>query len=316
MIFQHLLEQRGRLTGPERKAFIKQINTLIAQTGKFETKKVDAMIELLARAKGDIQDTIFDLTPLEKKAFSGATAAQLKREIERRLAEFEVQARGLMGRSQAEFAQLGKDYTDALITSQAGVPPPGLGVSPVLVQQAATRSADLITSLSRRQIGQASDIINRAVITGRSPFQVAKELAGSFDKGLSQMETIARTEMLGIHSQVQAAELNDLAETVPKLKKQWITVVDQRTRDTHRAVHLVSIPNNQAFTVGDAKLRFPRDPAGAIPAEVINCRCTLVPDFEEVTEEPRLSALEMPPPKAPLGGLARKVAARVRKIKR
>lgn len=60
-----------------------------------------------------------------------------------------------------------------------------------------------------------------------------------------------------------------------KVNKMWIATLDSRTRHSHRQLDGVSIPKEEKFENG---LEFPADPEGA-PAEVYNCRCTLIADF-------------------------------------
>ena len=307
-ILQDLLEQRKKITRAQQRAFARQINGLIRRTGKLERTKVDEMLRLLQRSKADVQDTLLSFP---KGTFSRSMGAVLKAEIERLMRRFEGEASEKLKQAQREFAVLGQDFNDALIKSQGGRIPP-LGISPEIVENAATRSADLIRSLSQRQVGRASDLINRGVITGKSVFEVAQDMGKEFNKGLAQMETIARTETLGIHSQVQMAQLLEFEKLNPGLQKQWITVRDGRQRDDHDEAHLQLQPVKEPFQVGRDKLQFPRDPGGPA-AQIINCRCTMVPDFSQVRDEEPLGLAEMPPPEAKLGSLAQKVAQNVKK---
>ncbi len=322
MLYQKLLEQRRRLTKAERRAFSKQIDNLIRDTGKLETQKVDEIISFLQDAKNNIRDEL-DLIPRDQK-FSRNIAQSIKRSLEFQMDRFRRRANDAMRGSQEEFAGLGSEFTQALVKTQ-GQRPPILGLPGDLIENAVGRSADLIRSLTEEQIGRASEIINRGVITGKSPFQIASELSKSFNKSLPRMETIARTEMLGIHSQVQKVELEGIAQNVPGTKKQWVSVIDDRTRLSHRDAHLQSVPVDKPFIVGitvrsggievirgSEEMDRPRDPA-ASAGNIINCRCTMVPDFSDVNGEEPLSGVERPPVAAPLAGLGRKVAKSVRK---
>ncbi len=311
MVFQQLLEQRRAVTRAQQRAFALQIDRLIRNTGKLERKKVEAMIRLLQATKSELQDTIASL-PSGK--FAREMAAQLKAQVETLMREFAERGVDEMVGAQGEFAQLGQEFTSTLVRSQARRAP-FFGISPELIENAATRSADLIRSLSRRQVDRVNDIINRAVISGRSVGEVSREMSREFGKGVVQMEAIARTEILGVHGQVQYAQLLDMEQTSPGLRKQWITVVDERTRDTHRKVHMDVKGLREPFNVGTADLQFPRDPGGGVPGEVINCRCSLIPDFGAVKDDPveTLTAELLPPVEQPLGGLARRVSRSVKK---
>lgn len=59
------------------------------------------------------------------------------------------------------------------------------------------------------------------------------------------------------------------ALTVGAVRKEWIAVMDNRTRDSHREVDGEIQPIGSNYSNG---LRFPGDPLGSA-AETINCRC-------------------------------------------
>lgn len=71
--------------------------------------------------------------------------------------------------------------------------------------------------------------------------------------------------------------------------KEWLATLDDRTRPTHLQAwsdyseggNPGPIPLGATFSVGGSELMFPGDPRGA-PEEVINCRCVVLPFFEEV----------------------------------
>lgn len=59
-----------------------------------------------------------------------------------------------------------------------------------------------------------------------------------------------------------------------KTKKTWITMRDERVRDTHIAVDGETIPIKDYFRVGASYMRFPLDQSlGASPGEIVGCRC-------------------------------------------
>ena len=61
------------------------------------------------------------------------------------------------------------------------------------------------------------------------------------------------------------------------LKKQWMATLDGRTRHTHAALDGVVVERNEEFANG---CMYPGDPRGA-PAEVYNCRCTMIAVIED-----------------------------------
>ena len=271
---EDLLQEQRRVsravTRAQQLAFARQINRLIRKTGKLEIEKVNALVALIKGAQSDLRARILELP---KGKFTRQFGEQLRAELERVMRGFTARATDQLLKAQEEFADLGIEVGEEAIRSQIRRPP-FLGVSPELIENAATRSADLIRSLSARQIGRASDIINRGVIAGRSTFEVAQDMSREFGKGQAQMEVIARTELLGIQGQAKFAQGQEMEKTSPGLRKQWVTVRDGRQRKTHDAVHLTSIPMKDTFKVGRAELRFPRDPAGGFAEEVVQCFVT------------------------------------------
>lgn len=61
-----------------------------------------------------------------------------------------------------------------------------------------------------------------------------------------------------------------------EVKKEWVAILDNRTRDTHRIYDGIG-PVDLDYEYNDG-LKEPRDPHCSIPEEVCNCRCMLAPD--------------------------------------
>jgi len=82
---------------------------------------------------------------------------------------------------------------------------------------------------------------------------------------------IARTETTTAanHGAFQVSEESDLV-----LDKEWISVIDDRTRHDHLVENGQTAPRDENFKMADGSLMlFPGDPKGAAK-QVINCRCT------------------------------------------
>ena len=63
-----------------------------------------------------------------------------------------------------------------------------------------------------------------------------------------------------------------------KCRKEWMATLDGRTRHSHAMLDGEVVNNDKKFSNG---CRFPGDPDGA-PAEIYNCRCTLVSAIEGI----------------------------------
>lgn len=112
-----------------------------------------------------------------------------------------------------------------------------------------------------------SSAIQRRVMNSDDPSTISTEgMANSF----------ARTEVNGAAG-FGLEELAGIMFADSILYKRWVTVGDERVRDTHRrAGSMRAIPKTQLYQVGDVFMRFPADPqafGGNVAGEVINCRC-------------------------------------------
>lgn len=112
-----------------------------------------------------------------------------------------------------------------------------------------------------------SSTIERRVINSNDPSELSMDgMAGSF----------ARTETNGAAG-LGLDEIAGIMFADAILYKRWVTVGDERVRNTHRiAGSMRPIPRNQLYSVGDTFMRFPADPqafGGNVAGEVINCRC-------------------------------------------
>lgn len=115
--------------------------------------------------------------------------------------------------------------------------------------------------------------INRAITRGsaenKSPGQIADDIYNTTgnDIGEFRAEVIARTET---HSASQAGSLETASALGIPLKKIWVAVSDDRTRQDHADANGQTVEMDEAFEVGDDELDFPGDPSGS-PEEIINC---------------------------------------------
>jgi len=65
--------------------------------------------------------------------------------------------------------------------------------------------------------------------------------------------------------------------------KEWVTVGDERVRETHVAADGQTAPVNQVYTVGGFSMMFPGDTNWGAPlSEVVNCRCSSQYDEVEI----------------------------------
>lgn len=61
-----------------------------------------------------------------------------------------------------------------------------------------------------------------------------------------------------------------------RTKKTWLTMLDDKVRDTHEEMEGQTVGIDEFFTVGNSLMKFPHDLSeGPDPKEIINCRCAV-----------------------------------------
>jgi SPP1 gp7 family putative phage head morphogenesis protein len=142
--------------------------------------------------------------------------------------------------------------------------------------------------IARDWVRQSADRLYKlTAVTQAMIFEIVQdvdtveELSGAIDdiyavmKG-SRTDTIARTEVLAASNFAAFAVYDDA--NIPY--KGWVAILDAKTRDSHASAHGQRVPMDMPFDVGGTPMMYPGDPSA--PAnEVINCRCTLLPETSD-----------------------------------
>lgn len=131
----------------------------------------------------------------------------------------------------------------------------------------------------RRLQGQ----LTQGLLLGESIRDLSKRIQGVVDRSTNDCIRIARTETTRAENQGRIIGINEGAAMGLDVKKQWISAVDARIRDTHRSCHLEIVGKDDTFSNG---LEFPGDPRGGA-SEVCNCRCSVVGVLGEYSDEER-----------------------------
>ncbi len=116
-------------------------------------------------------------------------------------------------------------------------------------------------------------VIDRIAYAGFESGKGIPEIAREIMKDLNitekyRAERIARTEVI---SSSNLSSQAGAQATGLELDKEWISYIDDKTRDSHRDLNGAKVDINETFSNG---LEVPGDPAGEAE-EVINCRCTV-----------------------------------------
>lgn len=133
--------------------------------------------------------------------------------------------------------------------------------------------ATLINETSKKGIANS---LSEGIQGGESILELQDRVKDQFD-GLRdyRSERIARTE--------STATFNNGAVNTYKASgiksKTWLATMDDRTRQDHLDLDDQTIPIDEDFNVGGD--RMPAPGLGSDPAENCNCRCTILPSFEQ-----------------------------------
>lgn len=207
---------------------------------------------------------------------------QLRREIELAMDKFERGASAAVSTGMRDGWSAGQRLVDAPI--EAG----GVRISAVLPeldtrQLTAMRTfmvdriGDISTTTAKRIAGQ----LGLVTIGAQSPSDAIGAIEDMIDGGRARAMTIVRTEVGRAFSVASNERLEQAAEKLPKLQKQW-----RRSGKIHSRFHHDSIDGqirdvDEPFTLGNGvHIMFPRDPS-APAGETINCGCESLPYMEE-----------------------------------
>jgi hypothetical protein len=214
---------------------------------------------------------------IQSKIYQKRYQEQLQRQVEGILKQMETSQFSTI----AEY--LDKCYEDGFIGSIYDLQGQGVPLMVPIDQEAMVRAVQLESKISEglyTKLGEDVALlkdkitaqISRAIATGMSYEQVAKQLAGCSKIGYNRAVRIARTE----GHRIQCASTMDAIEQAKMrgadVLKQWDATLDGNTRPSHVALDGEIRDADKPFSNG---LMYPGDPHGSA-AEVVNCRCALL----------------------------------------
>lgn len=143
----------------------------------------------------------------------------------------------------------------------------------------ATAQVDIPKNLRWNQ-QKVSSALAQGILQGDSISHIADRLQSVTNMNRSAAIRNARTLTTGAENGGRYNCSQRLAEKGIEQEKQWMATLDKRTRDSHRALDMETVPMDQPFSNG---LMYPGDPdmAHRKPEEVYNCRCRYVTQFKK-----------------------------------
>ncbi len=135
---------------------------------------------------------------------------------------------------------------------------------------------------------RVKSVLTQAVLQGESIPKISNRLIAVTGGDRKAAIRNARTMMTGVQNAGRIDAYERASDMGIPVKKQWMATVDDRTRHWHRDLDGVAVDLDQPFHNEMGDIMFPADP-DADPANVYNCRCTLiaaVKGFEIDTSNP------------------------------
>lgn len=125
-----------------------------------------------------------------------------------------------------------------------------------------------------------SSQLTQGVLLGESIPKIARRVQNVTGSNIATAMRTARTAVTGAECAGRMNSYERAKGMGIKLKKEWVSTLDNRTRHSHRQLDGQKIPNEEGAKF-DNGCRYPGDPQGRYD-EICNCRCTLVAAIEGV----------------------------------
>jgi SPP1 gp7 family putative phage head morphogenesis protein len=130
-----------------------------------------------------------------------------------------------------------------------------------------------------------SNAITQGVIQGESIPQIANRIArDTASSNEKAMVRYARTAMTGAQNAGRMEMLHEAQGMGIKVKKKWLATLDSRTRDAHANLDGQTAEVDEPFKSDLGPIMYPGD-FSAHPANVWNCRCTMIYEYPEYMPE-------------------------------
>lgn len=133
--------------------------------------------------------------------------------------------------------------------------------------------------LKRWNKKQVQSVMTQGILQGESIQKISKRLAVAVgEKNAYSHYRAARTMTTGAENAGRMASYKRAEDMGIKMGKTWLAAHDNHTRRSHREYDGMTIPLKEEFA---PNLMFPGDP-DAEPAEIYNCRCTMIADIMSI----------------------------------
>ena len=123
-----------------------------------------------------------------------------------------------------------------------------------------------------------SSQLTQGVLLGESIPKIARRVQNVTGSNIATAMRTARTAVAGAECAGRIASYDRAKGMGIKLKKEWVSTLDNRTRHSHRQLDGERIDNDEKAKFSNG-CRYPGDPTARY-AEICNCRCTVIAAVE------------------------------------
>lgn len=149
-------------------------------------------------------------------------------------------------------------------------------------REAAVYANDLASmEITQTTANRIKRIVEMGLLNGDSIDEIARDLDERKTFGAQRARTIARTESTKAVNMATDQAYSAAANSGINIRKEWLSSKDDKVRDTHIELDGQIVDVNQRFVVPSTGDSTESPAAFGVPAEDINCRCTLIPVIED-----------------------------------
>lgn len=149
-------------------------------------------------------------------------------------------------------------------------------------RDAAVEASNLTSMIISQTTGATmKQVIEKGLLEGDSVEEIAQSISESKVFGIKRSRTIARTESTKAINLASIQAYNTAMKDGINIRKEWLSARDDLVRETHQELDGQIVGVNELFTVPSTNQQSMSPSAFGVPAEDINCRCTVLPIVEK-----------------------------------
>lgn len=231
-----------------------------------------SMLEILEVLRTDV---IKELGQTAVTEWDSYHLKQMLSSIENQISNFKVKSRAEAEGLLEESWGMGRNLVDVPL-AEAGIYT-GFRLSTDVLDTLKDFTFHKIEGLSEAAWDKIRGELTLGVMGGKTPQEVAEAIGRNledpsiFGTIARRAEVITKTEMGRVFSTAAELRMEEAADHVAGLEKQWRHVGHPKVpRPSHLAADGDHVPVNEPFNIGGVEMMYPRDPAAPIE-ETINC---------------------------------------------